>query len=116
MGLVLSVINNQISICSFSFLVMVAGTLGSVISVFIPNKYTFAFDDNVWRKNNGNTSNYKLLIEKRKHGIGKNPTVKVFEYNKNNDNYEEVSCDKTIDNGDVILSANSIFSGKVIIS
>ena len=116
LGIILSVINKQISICSVPFLVMALGTFGSVMSIFIPNKYSSIFGENDWIKNNANTNNYKLLIKKRKHGMGKNPTVKVFEYNKNNNKYEEVICDTTIDRGNVTLFANSIFSGKVIIS
>jgi len=86
------------------------GVLGSIISIFIPNQYTFYFEENSWIKDGGN--GYKITIPSRKHGLGNSPTSKVFM--KNGDSFKEVSLGATHDkNGNITIEANNVVAGKV---
>jgi len=104
--------NDKTSVWGFFSLVI--GTLGSIISIFIPTDYTFNFIITDWKRNEIE-NDYFLLIKATKHGIGKSPQVQTFQ--KNKDIFENigVSCHQD-ENGNITISANSTFNGKVIIT
>jgi hypothetical protein len=100
---------------TLAFSSLVLGTLGSLISIFIPSNYTFYFTKEDWiERDNG----YKyLFIDASKHGQGISPTVQVF---MNNDSvYQEIgAATGHKENGDVSVgvSKTAELSGKVVIS
>ncbi len=97
----------------YGFISLIFGTIGSLISIFIPTSYTYTFDISSWE--NDKEEAYQLIIPSDVHGLGKAPHVQTFE--KNDDSYEEVGVDCKHDNiGNVIIGANSTFVGKVIIT
>jgi hypothetical protein len=98
----------------WGFTSLVCGALGSVISIFIPTTYTFVFLESDWQKNDEN-NDFSLLISAKKHGLGNSPQVQT--YLRNNQTFEEVGVNSNHDErGDIIIWANSIFNGKVIIT
>lgn len=104
--------NEKTSIIGFCILAI--GTLGSILSIFIPNDYTFNFTKSDWQKNEIE-NDYFLIIEEKKHGIGNSPLVQTFR--DNNNTFEEVSISSHQDEvGNITISANSKFKGKVIIT
>lgn len=89
------------------------GVLGSIISIFIPNHYTFNFEENLWVTDGEN--GYKITIPSKKHGLGNSPTSKVF--SKDGDSFKEVELESTHDkNGNITIGANNVFAGKVKIT
>lgn len=98
----------------FGFISLVFGTLGSIISIFIPTTYTFNFINSDWKKNN-ESDDFRLIISARKHGLSKSPQVKTLL--RNDKTYEEVVVSSHHDeNGNITIGANSVFSGKVLIT
>lgn len=96
------------------FIILVIGTLGSIVSIFIPTDYTFNFIITDWKRNEVE-NDYFLFIKATKHGIGKSPQVQTFQ--KNKDIFENVGVSSHHDeNGNITISANSPFNGKVIIT
>jgi hypothetical protein len=99
---------------AIGFYSLVFGTLGSIISIFIPTVYTFNFTDTDWKKNEIE-NDYFLIIQAKKHGIGNSPQVQTFQ--KSNNAFEEVGVSSHHDKkGNVTIGANSTFKGKVIIT
>jgi hypothetical protein len=96
----------------FGYISLLLGIAGSIISIFIPNSYTFYFQAESW---NPSTDNEVFLEIKRfKHGMGKSPKCEVLMQDK--DGYEVVICDIKQDvNGNIKLLAGRPFSGKVSI-
>jgi hypothetical protein len=102
---------------TLAFISFLLGTLGSVLSIFIPSNYTFLFTNKDWVDNK--EGELHLLISASKHGQGTSPTAQVFL--KEGDHYQEVITDLThTSKGDVIVKVNALvemsMNGKVIIS
>lgn len=97
----------------YGFIILIFGTIGSIISIFIPTNYIYPFYKKNWTK--GNEEKYQLFITSKKHGMGKAPHVQIFE--EVNDSFEEVEVEnKHNKKGNVIIEAESTFDGKVIIT
>jgi hypothetical protein len=98
----------------WGFISLVLGTIGSIISIFIPTSYSFNFIESDWKKNE--TSNgYNLTITTKKHGMGNSPQAQTFK--KANENYQEVGVYLHHDEkGNITIGANVIFNGKVIVT
>lgn len=95
------------------FISLVCGTFGSILSIFIPTNYIFHFTENDWTKNL--EGDYSLLINSKKHGLGKSRQVQT--YLKNGETFEEVVVSTHQDKkGNITIGANSIFKGKLIIT
>ena len=112
-GIILSIPNTEWSDSTsfWSFIILICGTLGSLISIFIPTDYTKIFNEADWEKN---SEGYSLMINAKQHGLGKSPQSITFEKVKNS--YKEVIVESNNDNkGNVMISANSTFKGKVVI-
>ncbi len=60
----------------WGFISLVCGTLGSIISIFIPTTYTYYFTDKEWNKNM--EGDFSLKIKANKHGLGNSPQVQTF--------------------------------------
>lgn len=96
------------------FVSLVCGTLGSVISIFIPTTFTFIFSESDWRRF-GERNGFNLIISAKKHGAGRSPQVQTFL--KNEMGYEEVEVVLQQDEkGNITINANIKFNGKVIIT
>lgn len=96
------------------FISLVFGTLGSIISIFIPTTYTFNFLKSDWHKNN-DSNDLSLHIAAKTHGLGDSPQVQTFLIKDKH--YEEVGVASHHDEkGNITIGANSTFSGKVIIT
>ncbi len=96
------------------FISLVLGTLGSIISIFIPTTYTFSFLESDWHKNS-ESNDFSLLIAAKKHGLGDSPQVQTFL--RNDKTFEEVGVSSNHDEkGNITIGVNSTFSGKVIIT
>jgi len=94
------------------FISLLCGTLGSLISIFIPTNYTYSFCKSDWIKE---SNDFSLFIAANKHGLGNSPQVKTF--SRNNDTFEEVGVYIHHDeNGNITIGATDTFDGKVIIS
>ncbi len=103
--------SNLRSICVF--LSLIFGTLGSIISIYIPKSYTYKFDISSWI--NADRRSFQLIILSKTHGLGKATSVQTFMLNENS--YEEVDIShKQDEQGNVIIESNSKFIGKVIIT
>ncbi|UFH35747.1 hypothetical protein [Flavobacterium acetivorans] len=104
--------NWQKSSSVLGFISLVCGTLGSIISIFVPTTYTYNFKEDNW----ANDSNgFTLYIKAKKHGLGNSPQVQTFL--KDGLMYQEVGVSSNHDEkGNVTIGANSLFSGKVVIS
>lgn len=98
----------------WGFLILVFGTLGSIISIFIPTSFTFSFTDSDW-KEAGENNEFNLFISAKKHGLGNSPKIQAFYKNENT--YEEVGVVSEHDEkGNITIGANGVFSGKIIIT
>lgn len=96
------------------FISLVLGTLGSVISVFIPNKYVFYFTRTDWKNFSGNEDFY-IKISCKKHGLGNSPETRIFSQ-KDINIFEEVFVESNHDeNGNITIFAGQVFTGKAII-
>ncbi len=97
----------------WGFSSLIFGTLGSIISIFIPITYTYYFSYKEWNKNIDGT--FSLEIKANKHGIGNSPQVQTF--SKKESTYQKVGVSSHHDEkGNVLIIANSTFKGKVIIT
>ncbi len=98
----------------WGFISLVFGTLGSIVSMFIPTTNTFSFIESDWQKN-VESNDFTLLIEAKKHGSGNSPQLQTFLRKENT--YEEVKVSSHHDEkGNIIIEANMTFTGKVIIT
>ncbi|HLO44074.1 MAG TPA: hypothetical protein VK175_07070 [Leadbetterella sp.] len=96
------------------FISLVCGTLGSIISIFIPTTYTFMFIETDWKKDVADEG-FCIIIPSKKHGLGNSPQTQTFLKNKMN-TYEEVGVASNHDeNGNVTIGATLVFEGKAII-
>ena len=101
--------NNSI----FGFISLIVGTIGSIISIYIPTNYTLLIFNKSW--SNVNEGEYQLIISSKKHGLGKASHVQTFE--RVGDSFEEVSVAIRHDmKGDVIIGTSLRFEGKVILT
>lgn len=95
-----------------NLIILVLGTLGSIVSVFIPSSYSFKFSKADWK---AAETSYELVISMQQHGMGRTTNVDVFQ--NLNDYYEFVLVGISFDiKGNVKLSAIEPFDGKVIMS
>ena len=95
-----------------AFISLVLGGLGSVISIFIPNKYVGNFSKSDWVSVSGG---FEIQVPAKEHGMGRDPKVQTFI--KNEDVYEEVVTDhRNDDKGTVIIGANQTEDIQVRIS
>lgn len=96
----------------WGFISLVCGTIGSIISVFIPSSKTLYFIEDDWNHERGS---YFMLIEKAKHGIGNSPIISVFL--KEDKHYVPIMIhDAHDDSGNIRLESSLKFSGKIVIS
>jgi hypothetical protein len=96
------------------FVSLVFGTLGSIISIFIPTTYSFNFSESDWQNNN-ESNDFSLLITARKHGLGNSPQVQT--YLRNDKTYKEVGVDSHHDErGNITIRASMAFKGKLIVT
>lgn len=91
----------------------ILGVIGSIISIFIPNKYKYDFTIDDWAFSSDKS--YTISISSKKHGLGKDSHVSVFLKNKDG-KYEEVGTAIHINNkGDIIIGANIKFGGRIVV-
>lgn len=96
------------------FISLICGTLGSIISIFIPTSFTFIFTNSDWEREIDGAG-FSLLVKAKKHGIGNSPQVQTFLRNGNT--YKEVGVAVDHDeSGNITIGANMTFIGKVIIT
>ncbi|MDY6382034.1 MAG: hypothetical protein SPK94_07265 [Bacteroidales bacterium] len=112
-GTIIPIVEDKQNVWCLSFWALIIGTIGSVFSASVPNKYVLRFTIEDW--NNTNQRDYFIIIKKRKHGMGKNPISVIYRFNEISNRYEEVVCEIENDKGNIILRANSTFTGKVVI-
>mgnify|MGYP001163405230 CR=1 FL=1 len=97
----------------YGFISLFCGTIGSIISLFIPTSYTLNFTNNDWQKDTD--GGFEIIISSKKHGLGSSPHVQTF-IEKNNTFYE-VGVSSAHDKiGNVTVGANSTFDGRIIIT
>lgn len=98
----------------FAFISLICGTIGSIVSIFIPSNYVKMIDSSDWIDNEG--GGYKIEISAKKHGLGKSPKCGLFKLDENQ-NYEMVMAHSKHDkNGNVTISANQKLINKVILT
>lgn len=91
----------------------ILGVIGSIFSIFIPNKYKYDFTIDDWKSDLGKS--YSISIPYKKHGLGKEPQVSVFLKNKDGE-YEEVLTKIHINSkGDITIGANIKIDGRIVI-
>jgi hypothetical protein len=94
------------------FLSVAIGTLGSVLSIFIPTNYSYNFREADFENDN---DSYFIVIHAKTHGLGKSATIKVYKLDEGV--FSEVGIDSKIDPlGNVRFSSNIKFNGKIIVS
>lgn len=92
---------------------LILGTVGSIMSIFIPTSYSTKFSENDWQYDEGDES-YFLKIQASKHGLGMSNDLSVYE--KINKKYEVVDIAHDHDeNGNITIKSNSKFEGKIIV-
>lgn len=100
------------SVSIIGFISLVCGTLGSVISIFIPTNYVFNYQEKDWISED---KFYKIIIPAKKHGLGTSPKIQMFTLD--GVSYNEVICGSNHDiNGDITIIVNRPYKGKFIIS
>ena len=99
-GAIITIIEDRQNVRCLSFWALIIGTIGSVAV-------------NSW--NATNQRDYSIKIRKTEHGMGKNPISIIYRFNEISNSYEKVVCDIENDKGNIILRANSTFTGKVVI-
>lgn len=98
----------------FAFISLICGTIGSIVSIFIPSNYVKMIDSSDWIdvKDGG----YQIEISAKTHGLGKSPKCSMFRLDENQ-NYENVMAGLKHDNkGNVTISANQKLINKVILT
>ncbi len=96
----------------YGFISLVCGTIGSIISIFIPTTDTFNFTETDWVNYD---DRFMLTILAKKHGIGVSPQVQTFL--KNEMRYEKVGVSSNHDEkGNITIESNLNFNGKVVVS
>ena len=102
---------NLISIVCLSTSIL--GVIGSIFSIFIPNKYKYDFTIDDWKSDSGKS--YSISIPYKKHGLGKEPQVSVFLKNKDGE-YEEVITEIHINSkGDITIGAEIKIDGRIVV-
>lgn len=97
----------------YAFVTLVLGTVGSIISIFIPTSYTYPFDLQNWTSIAENE--YKISISKKHHGMGGSPKCEAFMLK--DVTYEVVGVHFTQDDkGNISMYASMPFKGKLVIS
>src|SRR2546430_3231261 len=97
----------------FGFISLICGTIGSVISIFIPVSYSFNFLEKHWE--NFGDRDFRLFISSKKHGLGNSPQVQTFRSTENS--FEEIGVYSSHDiQGNVMIGASTNFCGKVVIT
>ncbi len=100
----------QENVSLFGYISLLLGIIGSIVSIFIPNSYTFYFREENWKL--FTDAEVFLEINRVKHGMGKSPKCEVMLQNE--DGYEVIICDIKQDaHGNIKLHAGRPFSGKV---
>ena len=103
--------NNPTSIVCLSSSIL--GVIGSIFSIFIPNKYKYDFTIDDWKSDSGKS--YSISIPYKKHGLGKEPQVSVFLKNKDGE-YEEVITEIHINSkGDITIGAEIKIDGRIVV-
>jgi hypothetical protein len=98
----------------WGFISLSFGTLGSVISIFIPTTYTFDFLESDWQKND-ESNEFSLLISAKKHGLGNSPQVQI--YIRKNEVFQKYDVNSYQDKkGNITIKTTRSFIGKVIIT
>lgn len=93
------------------FISVVCGTLGSIISIFIPSVFVFEFEKNSWSKD---IDDYIIKIPSKKHGMGKSPQMQTFQLEK--DGYRDIGVDQSFDEkGNITIAACDSFIGRIIV-
>jgi hypothetical protein len=103
--------NNPTSIVCLSMNAL--GVIGSILSIFIPNKYKCDFTIDDWKPELGNS--YSISITSKKHGLGKEPQVSVFSKNKNGTFEEVITALEINSKGDITIGANIKFDGRITV-
>lgn len=95
------------------FISAIFGTVGSIISIFIPNNFIYDFTkDDDWVEFG---KYYKLTIPSSKHKFGKNPNIKLLKREENGC-YTDFYYIKEIGiNGDILIISPKI-DGRAIIN
>ncbi|MEE3413257.1 MAG: hypothetical protein VZQ58_05220, partial [Bacteroidales bacterium] len=64
-GAIITIIEDRQNVRCLSFWALIIGTIGSVVSMFVPNKYVLKFTVNSW--NATNQRDYSIKIRKTEH-------------------------------------------------
>jgi hypothetical protein len=100
------------NISIIGFISLVCGTLGSVISIFIPTNYVFNYQEKDWISEG---KQYKIIITSKKHGLGTSPKLQMFTLD--GDSYNEAICGSNHNSkGDITVYVNRPYIGKFIVS
>jgi hypothetical protein len=95
----------------YGFISLVIGTLGSIISIFIPTSFVYEFKEEDWDKKG--ERDYLLTIASKKHGLGSSSQVQTFM--KQGEKLSMVGVSTTIDiNGNIYVNSSQRFAGKII--
>jgi hypothetical protein len=96
----------------FGYISLLFGAAGSIVSIFIPNSFTYHFTAQSWQP--FHDGEIMLEIKEGQHGMGKSPKCEVMQKNANG--YEVVLCSiKHSEKGSVSIHAYYPFDGKVTI-
>lgn len=114
-GTILSLItidySKSISVIGVTALILAAIT--SILSFFLPTKFVYLFESTDWKRKD--SGGYFLTVLENQHSMG--ITSKVNVYMKNERGFEVVGVGiDTSHNGNITISANSTFKGKIVIS
>lgn len=102
---------NKISF--IGFFAALLGLLGSIISIFIPNTYSYEFTENEW--NQINNDDYLIRVPYKKHGLSKAPQIQTYIKNENGV-YSTISLSENHDEmGNVTIKSLIRFKGKIIL-
>jgi|JI9StandDraft_1071089.scaffolds.fasta_scaffold396172_1 hypothetical protein len=89
-------------------------TLASIIALFIPTNYTFFFEKETWLSSNN--GDFDILIPYKNHAQSKSSQISVY-IKTELGNFELIEVAIKQDNeGNINLSANNAFKGKVIVT
>ncbi|HMV79785.1 MAG TPA: hypothetical protein PKN56_00275 [Leptospiraceae bacterium] len=89
------------------------GTVGSAISIFIPNNYIQLFTKDFWSKTD--SGDWSITVPGKVHFLGSSPKVTVFQ--NENGLFSEIIVDVShTEKGEVVILSNIKFDGKAVIS
>lgn len=96
----------------YGFISLVFGTMGSIVSIFIPTTYSLIFNEQNWKTH---PNGCVLYIEANKHGCGNSPQVQTF--SKDGAGYSLILCGIDHDeNGNISIESSKPWVGKLKIS